>query len=137
MIESLSSTFNSAGKNSNKWMRAVATINATAPFQLIIEGFVNERRKAIAIDDVSFTPDCHYSQINTLPALTTPRPATNKPPTTTTPHSTKAGQTNAPTQVRNIYNYFDQYHIQRSTFSEATCVSLYYDLTCIIWNRGT
>ncbi|XP_025087332.1 MAM and LDL-receptor class A domain-containing protein 1-like [Pomacea canaliculata] len=52
------------------------------PFQIIIEAYMAMANQVIAIDDVSFTPDCQHSVSNlpSLPVSTTAKPTV--PPTT-------------------------------------------------------
>ena len=52
------------------WMAMTLDLEVASPFQLVIEGAVREKGGVVALDDVSFSPDCQYSTRD-LPPLTT------------------------------------------------------------------
>ena len=59
-----------------RWTGRSQQLSLTFPFQLIIEGVLREKDMIVALDDVSFTPDCVYSSTG-LPPLP-PRSASDK-----------------------------------------------------------
>lgn len=64
-----------SGEQGAFWQEVVLPLNYSSDFQIIIEAKVGDNYKGdIAIDDISFTPDCQTSS-NTLP----PPPATQGP----------------------------------------------------------
>ncbi|XP_025084894.1 MAM and LDL-receptor class A domain-containing protein 2-like isoform X1 [Pomacea canaliculata] len=69
----------SAGQQGPNWLEASPLISIDTPFQIIIEAYVAMANQAIAIDDVSFTPDCRHSVTNLPPLLlaTTVKPVTS------------------------------------------------------------
>ncbi|XP_048242500.1 MAM and LDL-receptor class A domain-containing protein 2-like [Haliotis rufescens] len=77
-----------AGDQGAAWLQDDVALNSSNSFQVIIEGKIGDSYSGdIAIDDVSFTPDCQYSG-QSLPDA--PRPAvtgTTLTPPTTAPHS--------------------------------------------------
>ncbi|PVD33985.1 hypothetical protein C0Q70_05247 [Pomacea canaliculata] len=68
----------SAGQQGPKWLEASPLISIATPFQIIIEAYVAMANQAIAIDDVSFTPDCQHSvtSLPPMPVITTVKPVT-------------------------------------------------------------
>ena len=96
-----SQIWESAGQQGSTWLEMTQLLSIGSPFQLIIEGFLNKAGTAIAIDDISFSPDCQYSAQALPPPPTTPAPTTPVPttqpstlaPTTQRGATTPVGQT--------------------------------------------
>lgn len=75
-----SQIWSSAGQQGPEWLSISQLISIDNPFQIIIEAMLGTASSAIALDDVSFTPDCQY---NVQPLPPPPTPAPTSTPTST------------------------------------------------------
>lgn len=79
-----STLWDSAGQQGPEWLERTQPLSIATPFQIIIEGFLNKANTAVAIDDISFSPDCQYSDVP-LPVPTTVAPPSTTRTTSTSP----------------------------------------------------